>query len=149
MDYLINDLHFDIEYKTKQGSNAFLVSFSNNNINILKYFINELKMDIAAYKNNNGTNGFLYACGFNTNLDIIKYLIEELYTNTIHKNNICNVILKDFIVNRNLKIIKYFIENVKINITTCLNMDNESFKELIKNEQIYYLINTKYIVYVT
>jgi hypothetical protein len=62
-------------------------------------------------------NYFLVICGINTNLEIIKYLIEDLKIDTYNtKNNYDNCLTLASRENTNLEIIRYLIENQKMNI---------------------------------
>jgi len=60
------------------SKNDFLLQVckNNSNINIIKYLIENLKLDINS-KNNNRENCLLSSCSNNSNINIIKYLIEE------------------------------------------------------------------------
>lgn len=49
----------------------------NENTNIIKYLINNLKMDISC-KNNCGENILVLACYYNKNIIVIKFIIEEI-----------------------------------------------------------------------
>jgi hypothetical protein len=73
----------------------------------------------------NGNNCLLLACGNNNNLDIIKYLIEDVrmdchYLNYLEDNCLTTACWE----NTNLEIIKYLIEDKKININHVDNNNN-------------------------
>ena len=53
---------------------------SNTNLEVIKYFVNELYIDIN-YVNKNGNNAFIYACFFNSSLEIIKFLVKQYNIN--------------------------------------------------------------------
>jgi hypothetical protein len=102
-------------------------------------------MDIN-HTNNNGNNGFTLACLTNTNLDVIKYLVNDLKMDINHTNNYGNngFTLACF-TNTNLDVIKYLVNDLKMDINhTDNNGDNGFTLTCWKNtnlDVIKYLVN--------
>jgi hypothetical protein len=98
-----------------------LVCWKNTNLEIIKYLIEDLKMDVN-HMDKNKNNCLTLACRGNTNLEIIKYLIENLKMNINHTtkygNNCLTLACRE---NTNLEIIRYLIDNQKMNVN---HMDN-------------------------
>jgi hypothetical protein len=126
-----------------------LACWENTNLEIIKYLVENQKMNIN-HTNNNGDNCLTMACWGNINLEIIKYLIENQkmdinYTNK-SGNNCLTLACSE---NTNLEIIKYLVENQKMNINhtnnsgnNCLtlacweNTNLEIIKYLIENQKM-------------
>jgi hypothetical protein len=107
--------------------NYFLVICGiNTNLEIIKYLIENQKMNIN-HTNNNGNNCLTLACRENTNLEIIRYLIEDQKMDINHTSNYGNNCLTIACWrNTNLEIIKYLIENQKMNIYNTKNNDGDN-----------------------
>ena len=94
------------------GNNCLLLLCKNNDIDIIKYLIEEKKMDYT-YKNKNDETCLSMACSYNENLDVIKYLVEKTNSQNYTNNNMENCFLLSCKTNPNLKIIKYLLEEKK------------------------------------
>ena len=100
-------------YSTNRYNTCLTMASSNSNINIIKYYVEEIKMDIHSI-NKIGYNCLQIACQHNTNLEIIKYMIEVCKVNTKYYTKdvpICLMLACGF---SNLEIIRYLIEECKI-----------------------------------
>jgi hypothetical protein len=62
-----------------------LVCWKNTNLKIIKYLIEDLKMDVN-HTNRYGSNCLMLACRGNTNPEIIRYLIEDQKMDVNHIN---------------------------------------------------------------
>ena len=101
-----------------------------NNIEMVKYLVNELKFDINS-KNKYSDNGFLLACR-NNNIEMVKYLVNELKFDINSKNNYGS---NGFLLacrNNNIEMVKYLAEELDI-------YNNNWKKSLIKKEILKYL----------
>lgn len=67
----------DVHVNDLCGNNGFILACKKNNIDVIKYVANELKVDTKKTNNANG-NGFTEACNNNQHINIIRYLIHEL-----------------------------------------------------------------------
>jgi ankyrin repeat protein len=89
----------------------------NNNLERIKYFIDDLKMDISK-TDRYGYNCLMYACYENENSDIIKYLIEDKKISVSETNVYGQTCLMAACRNnKNLNVIKYLIEDKKMDIS--------------------------------
>ena len=95
------------------NENAFTYAcYNNKNVNIIKFFVNDLKFDI----NCDRENVYLMACSHNKNIDVIIYLNQYLYKNCYNKNNILkNGLYYAISRNNNLEIIEYLIYKFQFN----------------------------------
>jgi hypothetical protein len=126
-----------------------LACWQNTNLAIIKYLIEDHKMDLN-HVNKHKTNYIALACRSNTNLQVIKYLIEvhKMDINHIneHKDNCLTMACWK---NTNLAVIKYLIEDQKMDINhvdrcnnNCLtvacqeNINLQVIKYLIKEHQM-------------
>lgn len=76
---------------------------------VIKYLIEERKVDINI-KDTNGWNALMFACAFNQNLEVVKYLVEQrIYMNLldVKKRNCLQLACSS---NQNVKVIKYLVE---------------------------------------
>jgi ankyrin repeat protein len=94
-----------------------LACYRNSNIEIIKYLVEEMKMNV-----NHCNPLYLYplilACSKNTNLEIIKYLIgKSRIPVTQYDKYGRNCLMAACYENTNIEIIKYLIEDVKMDIT--------------------------------
>jgi hypothetical protein len=93
----------------------------------------------------NDDNCLILACQGNTNLILIKYLIEDHKMNIGHMNrnhNYCLVVACEG--NTNLRIIKYLIEECRMNIDKIPKVSYDKFKNIVlmmNNLSIYQDIN--------
>jgi hypothetical protein len=110
---------FDIQRSTNDNDNdncLTLACLQTTNLPIIKYLIEECKMDINHVDQYNN-NCLALACMNNTNLAVIKYLIEKCKMNINHVNQYNNNCLALACMNNtNLAIIKYLIEECKMDI---------------------------------
>jgi hypothetical protein len=129
----------------------------NTNLDVIKYLIEQHKMD-TTYRDDNGHTCLIAACWQNTNLDIIKYLIEKHKMDLTH----CNKYKKNCLImacegNTNLDVIKYLIEQHKMDTTyrdvnehTCLmaacwkNKNFDIVKYLIEEHKMDLMHCNKY-----
>jgi hypothetical protein len=105
--YLIEEAKVDIKYINNEGNNYFLQACKNNDLSIIKYLVEDIKMDVNL-SNKNGDNCITLACRMNKNLDVIKYLFENLHAQTnqlLTHNNI----VPAYANNSNIEIINYLI----------------------------------------
>lgn len=78
--------------------------------------------------NKHGNNGFIQACQNNINLDVIKYLSNDLRINVNQVNNHgYNGFTLACYNNENIDVIKYLANNLKININQVNHNNNNSF----------------------
>ncbi len=138
--YLINKYTMDINYQNKSKKNCLMISCTNYNPLLIKYLIEEIKMEIE-------DEGLLYlACEMNVNLEVIKYIIENKisdiqYEKKYSKNNCLLLACKR---NPNPKIIKYLIEDVKMDIFYTNKYSENCLLVGMKNpnnDVVKYLIN--------
>jgi ankyrin repeat protein len=165
IEYLINDLKMDINHVNYFGKSCLMSAcHENTNLEIIKYLVNldqrlpgrvnpkglssidELKMNV------NDTNYYRinclgFACLKNTNLEIIKYLINDLKMDINYTDYDGDNCLTMACSNTNLEIIKYLINDLKMNINinhTNSDGDNCLILACYENtnlEIIKYLIN--------
>jgi hypothetical protein len=141
--YFVESKNFKLEYYDPLGIhfNAFLSACANNNVNIVKYLIEDIKMYPKCTYNNTNMNGLMVALMCEKNIDMIKYLLHDLkidpYETDINGNNAfyfaCEYRYSSF---ENLK---YLFENY--DIFTLNPNDDDSFDSLVyimtyKNEHI-------------
>ena len=117
------DVHFVDEGK----NNAFMYACPyNQNLDIIKYLVNDIKIDIHR-RNKNGNNGLMLACKMNNCLEIIQYLIEDLQMTLNSKNEFgLNPFLIACMRNANPKIIKYLSKQ-----DTDINYSNQNINGLL------------------
>jgi hypothetical protein len=114
---LLHIFNFDIWRSTDKDTNCLgLACQANTNLTLIKYLIEEYKMD-TKHVNHDNDNCLGLACQKNTNLTVIKYLIEEhkMDVNHINQYNETCLILACW-QNTNLQVIKYLIEEHKMDI---------------------------------
>lgn len=122
-----NANEYDISSYNKTDKLCFLfaiVTFieSPRCIELLKYYHD--KLNVHAIHKQNKYNCFLQACYYNTDIDVIKYIVDELGAQIEHKN----VYGEDaFLVacynNSNIKIIKYLARKLG---TKCIDNDKRN-----------------------
>jgi ankyrin repeat protein len=77
---------YDPNYVNRDGDNCLTVGcWKNKNVEMIKYFICDLKMDVN-HKDYLNNNCFLAACMGSKNIELIKYLVEstEVDTNCVN-----------------------------------------------------------------
>jgi hypothetical protein len=115
---------FDIQRSTSTNNCLILACYLNTGLPIIKYLIEECKMDIN-HKNQYNNNCLTRACLNNTNLAVIKYLIEECKMDINHENQDNNNCLALACLNNtNLAVIKYLIEECKMDINHITHRKN-------------------------
>jgi hypothetical protein len=118
---------FDIWRCTDNNDNCLTMAcWQNTNLPVIKYLIEECKMDVN-HINRDNDNCLALACWKNNNLTVIKYLIEDCkmdINRVTGDNNNCLILA---CLNNNFAIIKYLIEDRKMDInhinkynSTCL-----------------------------
>lgn len=123
------------------------VSFSKS-IDIIDLLIKEFKIDPVTYVDKYNDTLLIFACLYNTDINIIKYMVNGLKINPHHLGRyLANCLHTACRNNTNLDIIKYLINDVKVDATL---IDNEGDNCLLgacrenKNiEVIKYLIESK------
>ena len=109
----------------------------SNDLDIIKYLVEELKFDINHY-NMSIRNGFILACKGSDNLDIIKYLAKKLKLDVNHGiNDYYSIGLAYACKNKknNLDIIKYLVENLKLKLdNNCVYGKENGFVLACKNK---------------
>jgi ankyrin repeat protein len=135
----------NINYATSETNCLLDACYENKSLNVIKYLIEELKMDIN-YTNSNNDNCLRYSCLNNDNIEIIKYLIEECKMDAFFVNkNGCDC-LKLACSNNSVEIVKYLIEEQKTRIDNVSADQNDCLAlACIYNnsiEVIEYLVNT-------
>jgi len=91
-----------------------------NNFNIIKYLIEDYKININ-HLDNNLRNCLIYTCWFNPNINTVRYLIEECKMDiNIRDCKNCNCILYSS-CNSNINIIKYLIKRYQIDLKNKYN----------------------------
>ena len=126
-----------IHHKNLYGENGFLLACRNNDIEMVKYLVNELNFDINS-KNKNDYNGFLYAC-LGNNIEMVKYLVHELKFDINSNSKFGD---NGFLLacrNNNIEMVKYLVEELEIY--------NNSWKnKSIKKEILDYLEKNRTIL---
>jgi hypothetical protein len=119
-DYV--EKHHDSFTDHKIKHDMFLLSVRYSTINIINFLINKFKIDIT-YKNRYGYNCVLIACGYVTDLETIKFLIDQMTDNMKfpqrleERNNNGDTILTHACwTNPNLEIIKYLIDEIQMDL---------------------------------
>lgn len=124
----------------------FILSVATNSTDRSVFtFLNKVWIIDKNYKNEAGNNCLMIACMCNGNLDVIKYLINDIKMDTKQRNNDGLDCLLFAAENPNLEIIKYLINDQKMdtnsvdnnndNILTTACMHNDNV------EMIRYLVN--------
>lgn len=115
---LIEKWKIDINYENDFGRNCLMMCCMHNNLNMIKFLIDEMQMDQSVLDRKKN-NCLILACGNNKNLSIemIEYLIEK--NDILHRNNHgmnCLLALCESKSKRknHLEIIKFLIECKKI-----------------------------------
>jgi hypothetical protein len=82
--YILNDLekckkivNVNIHHVTKDNENGFTLACRYGDVVMIKYFASDLNININ-HKNNNGHDGLMIAIINNIDIDVIKYLINDL-----------------------------------------------------------------------
>ena len=110
IQYLETLFYKDINHFNLQGMNAFILSCSKNqNLEVIKYLSNIKSINILycfsiynEFTLNYNTNAFQLACGFNKNIKIAHFLIEQIRWNFIERsNNLMNSINHNFFIKMN------------------------------------------------
>ena len=123
------------------------VSFSKS-IEIIDLLIKEFKIDPVTYVDDHNDTLLIKACSHNTNIDVVKHMIDVLKINPHHLGKyLANCLHPTCRKNTNINIIKYLINDVKVDVT---NLDSVGDNCLIeacrqnKNDEIVkYLIELK------
>jgi NADH:ubiquinone oxidoreductase subunit E len=116
---------------------CFIISASFSNFSTITFIVNKFKIDV---------NVFTLACYKNTNLDIIKYLANDLGMDVTHTDNDGN---NGFTLacmkNTNLDVIKYLVNDLEMDVTHTNNNGGNGFTlacyENINLDVIKYLVN--------
>ena len=77
-----------------------------------------------------GNNGLSLACKQNENIQIIKYLINDLHLNVYHKNYFNNSTLHLAISeNKNIEVTKYLINDLQMNFNQTIILVRIAYKQ--------------------
>ena len=117
--------------KAEYSKNSYLINASaNNNIEIVKYLVEEKKVDIN-YTNDDNNSALMFSCRRN-HIEIVKYLIDKGARTDIR--NICDEenALEIACLKGNTEIVKYIINNDKYKIPKFLI---NKYKEVMKSEE--------------
>lgn len=108
----------------------------SNELSVLKYFIEEHKLDPNTSDINGNT--VLINAGYIGNFDMVKYLVEEKKLDLNTENNRGKTVLYSSVLSRNINIVKYLLEekniaaNFKQEIYTAVKSPSfEIFKHLL------------------
>ncbi len=137
--YLI--IECEVDYNIKNKYYPFICSCKySTHLEVIKYFIEELKCDINFHTNN--YNGLIFACQYNSNFKIIKYLIEEVKINVNFQTNFYENCFDICVYNDIcIEIATYLIINTNVKIS----FTNYSFYDLEKNIQSILLNKLEFI----
>ncbi len=108
---LVEECKMDLNALNESSHTCLMVACMTNHPdnNVIKYLIKEKQMD-PMVTNNLGYTCLFFACMFNQNVEIIKYLIEEIGIKydqlDIDQNNILALACQ---CNLNLDVIKYLV----------------------------------------
>jgi hypothetical protein len=119
--FLINKFKIDTTYKNYYGNNCALIACAHvTDLEIVKFLINQMTDNMKFpqrlnERNNNKDTILTYACWTNPNLEIIKYLIDEIHMDIMAKDCESNDCLTIACwKNPNLNVIKYLVEEQNI-----------------------------------
>lgn len=105
---LLEQYNCDKEIKDKSNRNGLFFAVLNENIEIIKYVVENKWYKSLSNLDNDGLNFFVYALRNNTNLEVIKYLSELNISPCIFdKSNVYS--LTYVAVNDNTEILKYYL----------------------------------------
>ncbi len=106
----------DVNHINNIGYNCLSYACKNNNINVIKYLIEIVKMD-CKYIDKQANTFLILACTFSgSQLKTIQYLIDDCKIDYNHLNNDGNNCLTAACQSNNLSVVKYLIEIVKMDI---------------------------------
>lgn len=110
--YLIEDLNQDPKKIDGVGNNSFMLACEKNSgaLNVIKYLRNKIG-DGLHHSNYDNCNAFDLACKKNENIEVIKYLINEMNINEKYHNS---CIMNAAVFNPNHSVAKYMIEKTNI-----------------------------------
>ncbi len=120
--YLIEEKMMDPFYQDAKGYNCLMWACYINNLDEIKYLINVMRIDKIKNddkKNHTHDNNYSYlitACRNNTDVNVLKYLIEEIGLDMNHLDSNGNSCFYHAYSNENLDVIKYLIECTTIRI---------------------------------
>ena len=121
-----------------------LASKKNNNLNAIRYFVEELKINYSMYLSIPGVeNCLIEACISNPNLSVIKYFIDhcKISVNSVSKN-LENPVMAS-LNNLNGEIFRYFVEESRCDINHLDRDGNNVLINAIRNNDLYLV---KYLV---
>jgi hypothetical protein len=134
LEHVINNHHL---FEKSFLNECFLVACYNSRLDVIKYLVNELKIDIASmclpkkrseYCGNYGSNCFTLACLHNSCVDVIRYLAKELKINIKHTDNDGdNGFTLACYNNSNVDVIRYLVDELKMDTNHTNRCDNNGF----------------------
>ena len=157
--YMYEILYNDVNYNKKFNLlDNICKSIMINNLELLKYFVNRLKLENLNKSIYNNTYFYKYIEQpiLQNGLDIIKYIINNIEVSENILNNIINLILSLAIENNKIDIVKYLVDlknkNIKYNelLTISIRTNNFQITKLLVDNIInlknnsYNLDNFKY-----
>ncbi len=142
---LIKEFMIDIKQTDNDDNTYFMHACAHNvNLNVIAYLAKKID---PLQTNNQNTNCLMYACAYN-NLNIIKYLIDDIKINTMQTNDDgVSCLAYACLTNPNLDIIIYLIEYQNLNPGDTDNMGSNCLMfACLQNDNINvikYLIEQK------
>ncbi len=127
--YLIEEFGIYVNHLNVFGENCLTLACKNNNISIIKYFIEDCSMD---YRGTENKNSLMICCQYSSNLEIIKYFVEEHKINVNYKDNYLENCFDVCQFNKNyLQVAIYLIKNTNVE-KSFDNFTFDQFSEIIK-----------------